>query len=83
MKISEFIFLDEKSMKSAVLQEGVLVGKRRYPQHFVFLFQMEDYYAEVYFDMANKAAVEYRAFTNLNTLEPYLDGIGIDDLLLD
>lgn len=81
MKFSEFILSDEATMKSAVLHEGVLVAKRRNADCLVFLFQMEGFYVETYCNMANKAVCEYRAFRNINSLNPYLEGIAIDDLL--
>lgn len=82
MKISEFILLDELSMKAMVLHQGVLIAKRRKQDHLVFLFQMDGYYVEAYFDMRNKSAIEYHAFNNINALTPYLDTIAIDDLFV-
>lgn len=81
MTISEFIVLDEKAMRATVLHQGVLIAKRRDKEHLVFLFHMEDYYVETYFTLRNKVATEYRAFNNLTSLEPYLAGITIDELL--
>lgn len=81
MKLSEFILLDESSVKSTLLHQGVLIGKRRCPDTLVFLFQIDDYYVETYFNLSDKAVREFRAFKNLNSLKPYLESIEIDHLL--
>jgi hypothetical protein len=81
MKLSEFILLDEANKKTTVLHEGILVAKRRDLNHLVFLFQMNDYYIETYCDMRSKAVCEYTAFRNINSLNPYLEEIEIDDLM--
>lgn len=80
MTISEFIVLEPSEKRTSVLHQGILVAKRRDDEHLVFLFQIEDYYVETYFTIRNKAAVEYRAFKNLSSLEPYLEEIAIDGL---
>ncbi len=81
MKLSEFILAEEAEMKAAVLHKGVLVAKRNIQDRLVFLFQMDDYYVETYCDVRKKSICEYRAFQNINTLDPYLDNITIDHLL--
>jgi hypothetical protein len=81
MKLSEFILAEETEMKSAVLHHGILVAKRNIRDGLVFLFQMDDYYVETYCSLKTKSVLEYRAFKNTNTLDPYLNAIPIEDLL--
>lgn len=81
MKLSDFITSDEQQMKQAVLHDGILIAKRRISDCLVFLFQIDDYYVETYCSLENKKVVEYRAFSNLHALDPYLELIEIDKLL--
>ena len=81
MKLSDFITSDEQEMKQAVLHKGILVAKRRISDCLVFLFQIDDYYVETYCSLENKKVIEYRAFSNLHALDPYLELIEIDKLL--
>ncbi|HEU0064322.1 MAG TPA: hypothetical protein VFQ58_04790 [Flavisolibacter sp.] len=81
MKLSDFILLDEEQKKVTVLHQGVLIGKRNTNESLVFLFQMDSYYVESYCNRANKAIEEFRIFTNLKPLHPYLEAIPLDDLL--
>lgn len=81
MKLSEFILLDEPASRTTVLHQGVLIAKRKNLDCLVFLFQMDDFYVETYCNLRDKAVCEYRAFTDVNALEPYLETIEIDHLL--
>lgn len=83
MRLSDFILLGEKEKKWTVLHQGILVGKRENRHNKVFLFQMDDYYVETVCNPQNKAIEEYRVFNNTQFLQPYLQGISLDDLLSD
>ena len=81
MRLSDFILLSEKEKKLAVLHLGVLIGKRKDVDTVAFLFQVENYYVETFFNPGNKAIREFRMFEQTALLQPYLDSIPIDDLL--
>ena len=81
MKLSDFILLSEEEKKIAVLHEGVLIGKRKDVDTVAFLFQVENYYVETFFNSGNKKIKEFRMFEQTALLQPYLDIIRIDDLL--
>lgn len=81
MKLSDFILLNERQKSETVLHEGVLIAKRNTNECLVFLFQMENYYVESYCNRESKSIREFRAFTGIDLLHPYLDMIPIDHLL--
>lgn len=81
MRLSDFILLDHEEKKQAVLHKGVLIGKRKNHLAMVFLFQMEAFYVETFFDIRNKGIKEFRIFDQTKLLQPYLESIQIDDLL--
>jgi len=81
MRLSEFITSGEEEKKQAVLHTGVLVAKRKITDGLVFLFQIDDYYVETYCNLRHKQVMEYRAFSNMHGLDPYLDSIEIGGLL--
>lgn len=81
MKLSDFFVLNAQEMQLILLHEGVLIAKRNHSTHMVFLFQLDDYYIEMYCNKANKAVEEVRVSVNMQTLTPYLEAINIDDLL--
>lgn len=81
MKLSDFILLKEDEKRLIVLHGGVLVAKRFCEGYCVFLFHLDKFYVEVYCGMADKAVREYRAYTEVDQLTPYLDSIALDGLL--
>ena len=80
MRLSEFILLGIDEKKSAVLHQGVLIGKRLQAGDMVFLFQLENYYVETFCNAATKAIEEYRVFDTTLPLHPYLDSISLQSL---
>ena len=80
MKLSDFILLGEEEKKQTVLHEGVLIGKRKEVASVVFLFQIQNFYVEAFFNRENKHIEEFRMFNRTGLLQPYLDTIAIDGL---
>ena len=81
MKLSEFILLNEVEKKCAVMNNGVALAQRTYPDLIVFLFQLEDYYVETYCNVVEKTINEYRILPDTNAIKHYLEAIPIEDLL--
>lgn len=81
MRLSDFILLKSEKKKSVVLIEGVLVAKRNYSNCLVFLFQMDNYYVETFCNLESRDIEEYRVFSSTAPLHPYLQQIGLNDLL--
>ena len=81
MKLFDFFLLRPDEKKLIILHEGVLIAKRDHITYMVFLFQLNEYYIEMYCNRASKAVEEYRVSVNLQTVMPYLEAINIDDLL--
>lgn len=81
MKLSEFIVLTEAEKNSAVLHQGILLGKQKDECEIRFLFQLELFYVELQCDHTSKKVCQYQAFTDVRFLQPYLDQIPIGGLL--
>ena len=81
MKLSDFILLKEDEKRLVLLHAGVLVGKRASEGCCVFLFLLGGFYVEVYCRYVDKAVREYRTYTEVHQLAPYLDSIALDGLL--
>lgn len=81
MKLSEFIALNEDQKRSTVLKKGVVLAKRLIEDQVVFLFQLQEYYVEIYCCNKSKDVMQYIAFQNTRQLAPYLDEIPISHLI--
>lgn len=80
MKLSDFILLDVEQKTSALMHEGILVGKRSAGDRMVFLFQLEGFYVESYCNMEEKLIDQFQIHLSINSLSPYLDAISLEDL---
>ena len=81
MKLSDFILINEDEKKNILLNQGTLVAKRTNYECFIFLFQLDTFYVEIYCNLETKKVQEYRAFEGTKPLTPYLESIPIEDLL--
>jgi len=80
MRLSDFIVQNEEEKRFTVLHQGVLIGKRKRPGSFIFLFQLDKFYVETFCNTETKKVIQYRAFEHTKLLQPYLENISIDDL---
>jgi hypothetical protein len=60
---------------------GVCISHRDTEDHCVLLFQLDDFYVEVYFDQNCDEIIQCRSFQDPEVLDPYLDQINISHLV--
>ncbi len=60
--------------------DGAYLGKRYKPDICIMLYQIEDFYIEVYFHQKNNNMVGIASFLNIDNLEPYLEQIDISSV---
>jgi hypothetical protein len=80
MKLSEFNLLDEIKQAEVLLQFGALIAERVYKNFTIFLYQVNQFYVEVYYHNTFNMIQGFRGFESTNALEPYLEDIDITSL---
>lgn len=80
MKLSDFNLLDEIKQAETLLNYGVLVAERIYKNFTIFLYQVNQFYVEVYYHNTFSMIQGFRGFETGNALEPYLEQIDITSL---
>ena len=80
MKLSEFNLLNEIAQAEALLDQGVLVAERIYKEFTIFLYQVNQFYVEVYYHNKFAMIQGFRGFESVHALEPYLEEIDISSL---
>jgi hypothetical protein len=80
MTLHDFKALDEFQKATALVDEGVLIGKRDLLFYLVFLYQVEGFYVEVLYSIKSRKVHKFKAFENTNLLDPYLSKIDISEL---
>lgn len=80
MKLAEFNLLDEIGQAEALLNHGVLIAERLYKDFTIFLYQVNEFYVEVYYHNRFTMIQGFRGFASTTALEPYLEEIDITAL---
>jgi hypothetical protein len=79
MTLYDFIALDEMEQQEA-LWEGVHIGDREEGEHLILLYQMDNFYVEVYYHKEYNVIRRYRPFKTTDLLAPYLGQIDISGI---
>lgn len=81
MFFNEFKYQDKQKKKQLLFNHGVYLAQRPSGEFIILLFQIDSFYAEVYFDTEEEQIGYIRTFTSVNDLEPYLQQVDISPLL--
>lgn len=83
MTVFNFNELSEKLQLDTLEQNGVLIAERKGAFFYqVRLYQLEGFYVELYFHTHFNVVVNINCFTNTDCLDPYLENIDVDALML-
>lgn len=80
MTVTDFTYLDETQQAEALLARGIFLTERLYKNFIIFLYQLDNFYVEVYHNLKFNVMQGMRSFEDDEALEPYLDTIDISCL---
>lgn len=80
MKFSDFKWLDLPSQAYIIYRRGVYLSERSEDDLFVALYQVNDFYVEIYYRLNNSEIVKFISFHGDVLLEPYLNKIQLKEL---
>ena len=78
--LAEFKKLSLKQQLDMLYNDGVHIGKRVIEGQTVILYQLNDFYAEVYFTEYRKEVDKLLTSKSTDIIHPYLDQVRIRDL---
>ena len=81
MTAKKFNSLSKSIKKDILLRSGSFLAERKWGICSVLLYQLEDFYIEVFFVKWTKAPIGFRTFHTTNKLEPYLQKIDVASLM--
>ena len=81
MTLQEFHSLNLEQQQDAVLKNGIFLAERKDPPLRMMLYQMEDFYVEVFFLSRYNKVAWFNAFDTTEKLEAYLQEIDLSDVL--
>ena len=80
MLIHQFKRLSKSKKKKNLLYNGACVSDRNTDSEDILLFQLTDYYVEIFFKRHTDRINKVKCFDDMSELDPYLDEININSL---
>ena len=81
MTLQRYRALTQNKQNKKLLTEGVCIAERRMDEVHAFLFQIDGFYVEVFFNTEGSEILFSRSFEDLDELGPYLQHIDISFVL--
>lgn len=79
MTLYDFIALDEMEQQEA-LWTGTHIADRQDDEHNILLYQIDNFYVEVFYHRELNVIRRYRPFKSIDQLKPYLGQIDISGI---
>lgn len=76
MTLREFQLTDE-SRQAEKLLNAVCIAGRDEGEHKVLLYQLDNFYVEVFYHPRQNLITDYRGFDDMEQLDPYLESMSI------
>jgi hypothetical protein len=79
--MQQFNTLSKQDQQNQLLKEGTFLAEREDGPFRIMLYQLDNFYVEVYFfNLYNKVAF-LQSFSDTDVLEPYLEQMDINSML--
>ena len=80
MDIREFNFMDGMTKTEVIAREGVFLAERNEGCFRISLYQVNDFYVEIYYHKTRYFYICIRSFEEVSEVMPYLDEIDISEI---
>ena len=80
MTLDEFTILDDSKQAEALIDRGSFIAERHYKNFNIFLYQIDNFYVEIFHNLNFNMMQGMRSFEDFDALEPYLEAIDISCL---
>ena len=80
MRMSDFNLLPAQEKAALLYKRGVYIGKRREGNQVVLLYQLDEFYVELFYVKYRHHIQRARCSASTLVLDPYLDQIRIEEL---
>jgi len=77
MTLYQFNSLNETQQAEMLWDNGVHIGERIDSEHTIALYQIYNFYVEVFYHRGSNAIKKFRSFSSTDQLAPYTVGIDI------
>jgi hypothetical protein len=80
MDIKDFDFMDGMAKTEVLANNGVFLAERKDGCFRISLYQVDDFYVEIYYHMTRYFYICIRSFEDASELCPYLQDIDISEI---
>ena len=80
MTEDQFNKLSEDEQSDVIAKKAVLISVRRTTEYRILLYQIESFYAEIFYHPTNNA-IKIKSFSSTENLQPYLSQISLNGLV--
>jgi hypothetical protein len=81
MTLNEFTLLNEARQAQTLLERGTFLTDRLYKNFSIILYQVDNFYVEVYHNLRFDIMQGMRCFQDDEALQPFLESIDISCLV--
>ena len=81
MTLNDFTLLQDEEKIDLLYEHGVYIGKRRTVNATVILYQLEGFYAEVFYRTYRRHVERISCFAGTARLDPYLMEMNVEHLV--
>jgi len=81
MTLDQFTILPETKQAETLLERGIFLADRLYKNFSIILYQLDNFYVEVYHNLRFDTMQGMRCFEDEEALQPYLELIDISCLV--
>jgi hypothetical protein len=82
MRLQDFTHLSLAKKVNLLYEQGVYIGKRKQRNTIVILYQLEGFYAEVFYRTYRREIDRISCFSGTARLDPYLSGMDVEPLVM-
>jgi hypothetical protein len=75
MTLNQYKHLSAVEQAAVLWEKGIQIGKRSDPSHIIVLYQIENFYVEMYLHKEENTVKRIRSFRSTGPLRPYLNKI--------
>ena len=79
--MNEFLYLSEEDQAHLLYEKGVYIGKRKLAKTIVILYQLDGFYAEVFYRHYRRTIECISCFSGTARLDPYLSEMDIEQFV--
>lgn len=81
MTVHEYNNLSQAEQFEVLYNYGTHISDRADNDYCIILFQLDNFYIELYFHILQNALKKIRSFSNVDFIKPYLEQIDLSELL--